>query len=459
MYTLAQLRESRLCDAAELLAQRGLDNVRAAELARATRLSVGSLYRYYGSKQGIARAIRTLTERDLSYACFVAYQMADGDPLRQGFRDVFLAFWRELATWALLQPHLVGFTFLHPHPDADTPGEHDGRTRAQVLEVLEHGEREGAFPKGRTWIHECMVWGVLAELVRRAGQGEGMREEDVQITGEALWRALAPEAPGNESRKPAPSACRLDYNGCAMNRTSLLSLCVAVSLAACTERSSSPAAGVDSGAAAAAAAASAPTGKAQTPPPAPSTEPQGAGGLDAAVPGSATANADSGVGEYTNAPAAEKGTCSAAKLSPRVEPATPALPAPVESMRQRIVAAAVACDYTALNTLADENGKAVRFTFGDSTDAGEYWRAAEKLGNPDLARIVQVLNLPYAKQGNLYFWPAVHVTGATSDKDWGAVKGIYSEAEIAGMKDHGAYLGLRVGITPEGDWQIAVAGD
>ncbi|AEI68642.1 helix-turn-helix domain-containing protein [Corallococcus macrosporus] len=75
MYTLAQLRESRLCDAAELLAQRGLDNVRAAELARATRLSVGSLYRYYGSKQGIARAIRTLTERDLSYACFVAYQI------------------------------------------------------------------------------------------------------------------------------------------------------------------------------------------------------------------------------------------------------------------------------------------------------------------------------------------------------------------------------------------------
>ncbi|AEI63592.1 TetR family transcriptional regulator [Corallococcus macrosporus] len=215
MYTLAQLRESRLCDAAELLAQRGLDNVRAAELARATRLSVGSLYRYYGSKQGIARAIRTLTERDLSYACFVAYQMADGDPLRQGFRDVFLAFWRELATWALLQPHLVGFTFLHPHPDADTPGEHDGRTRAQVLEVLGHGEREGAFPKGRTWIHECMVWGVLAELVRRAGQGEGMREEDVQITGEALWRALAPEvsasprgggSPPPEGEHPQPAS-------------------------------------------------------------------------------------------------------------------------------------------------------------------------------------------------------------------------------------------------------------
>ncbi|MFP2958834.1 hypothetical protein ACLEPN_13560 [Myxococcus sp. 1LA] len=240
-----------------------------------------------------------------------------------------------------------------------------------------------------------------------------------------------------------------------MNRTSLLSLCVAASLAACTERTSSPAAGADSGVAAAPVAPAVPS-KEQAP--TLSAEPQGAGSTEATAKVE-TANADSGVGEYTNAPTAEKGTCSAAKLSPRVAPATPALPAPVESMRQRIVAAAVACDYTALNTLADENGKAVRFTFGDGTDAGEYWRAAEKLGNPDLARIVQVLNLPYAKQDNLYFWPAVHVTGATSDKDWSAVKGIYSESEIEGMKDQGAYLGLRVGITPEGDWQIAVAGD
>jgi len=128
-------------------------------------------------------------------------------------------------------------------------------------------------------------------------------------------------------------------------------------------------------------------------------------------------------------------------------------------MRQRIIAAAVACDYTALNTLADENGKAVRFTFGDATNAGEYWRASEKLNNPVLARIVKVLNLPYAKQGNLYFWPAVHVTGPTSDKDWSAITGVYPEDEIEGMRDQGSYLGIRVGITPEGDWQIAVDGD
>ncbi len=201
-----------------------------------------------------------------------------------------------------------------------------------------------------------------------------------------------------------------------MNRTSLLPLCVAASLVACTERTPGPGA-------------------------------QAAGINDA------------GVGEYTGAPASEKGTCSASGLSPRATPASPVLPAPTESMRQRIIAAAVACDYAALDTLADENGKAVRFSFGDGTDAGEYWRAAEKLGNPVLARIVKVLNLPYAKEGNLYFWPAVHVTGATSDKDWAAITGVYPKNEVEEMRDQGSYLGIRVGITPEGDWQVAVEGD
>ncbi|GHG81238.1 hypothetical protein [Comamonas sp. JC664] len=244
-----------------------------------------------------------------------------------------------------------------------------------------------------------------------------------------------------------------------MNRTSLLSLCVAASLFACTERTPAPAAGTDSGKPAAPAVAPTPTpeGTGNTAPPPETQQPTATAEGDSGTQ-AAGAN-DSGVGEYTGAPAGEKATCSASGLSPRAEPASPTLPPPVESMRQRIIAAAVACDYAALNTLADENGKAVRFSYGGDTDAGDYWRKSEKNGNPELARIVQVLNLPYAKEGNLYFWPAVHVTGAKSDKDWGAVKGIYSEAELAGMKDQGGYLGLRVGITPEGDWQLAVSGD
>ncbi|WP_226994241.1 hypothetical protein [Myxococcus hansupus] len=241
-----------------------------------------------------------------------------------------------------------------------------------------------------------------------------------------------------------------------MNRTSLLSLCAAASLFACTERTPE----TNTGKSAAPVEAQAPTPAPESAAPPPSKQPTAATGTAGGDSGAqAPGTNDSGVGEYTGAPAGEKATCSASGLSPRAAPASPPLPPAAESMRQRIIAAAVACDYAALNTLADENGKAVRFSYGGDTDAGDYWRKSEKNGNPDLARIVQVLNLPYAKEGNLYFWPAVHVTGAKSDKDWAAISGIYSDAEVRGMKDQGGYLGLRVGITPEGDWQLAVSGD
>ncbi|QSQ27994.1 hypothetical protein JY651_05560 [Pyxidicoccus parkwayensis] len=127
-------------------------------------------------------------------------------------------------------------------------------------------------------------------------------------------------------------------------------------------------------------------------------------------------------------------------------------------MRRRIIAAAVACDYAALAKLADENGKGLRYSFGDGEGPAAYWRRVEQQGEPVLARMVQVLNLPYAKQGEAYYWPAVHVTNA--DKDWQAVVGVYPEKQIQAMKQGGTgYLGLRVGISAKGDWQLAAAGD
>ncbi|MFP2931938.1 hypothetical protein ACLESO_43580 [Pyxidicoccus sp. 3LG] len=227
-----------------------------------------------------------------------------------------------------------------------------------------------------------------------------------------------------------------------MNRSSLLSLCVAASLLACSERPSGAPAVVDAGARAAAVPDAGP----QVAAPAPS-EVVDAGAGDAGA-----------VAVDLYSPDAGSGTCSASKLSPRAQPAQPPLPAPVESMRSRIIAAAVACDYAALARLADEQGKSVRFSFGDGDDPVEYWREEERNGDPVLARMVRILQLPYAKQDNLYFWPAVHVTNAP--KDWKAVAGIYTEQELRGMKEAmEAYLGLRVGISTEGDWQIAVAGD
>jgi len=227
-----------------------------------------------------------------------------------------------------------------------------------------------------------------------------------------------------------------------MNRSALLSACLAATLLACSERASSPAAGVDAGA--------------------PPTAQPPAG--DPAPTAPASAAADSGVpdaGALAGQPtAADAGSaaCSAGTLSPRTQIPIPPPPPPVEGMRRRIIAAAVACDYAALAALADENGKGLRYSFGGGKDPAAFWREAEAAGEPVLARMVQVLNLPHAKQGDLLVWPAVHATNA--EKDWKALAGVYPEAQLQAMKEGGSgYLGLRLGITSKGDWQLAVSGD
>ena len=224
-----------------------------------------------------------------------------------------------------------------------------------------------------------------------------------------------------------------------MNRSALLSACLAASVLACSERPSG--ATVDAGALPVQAAPEVPDAGAPEP------EAVDAGVQDAGALAGAPAVPDAGAG-----------TCSAARLSAKTQSPIPPPPPLVEGMRRRIIAAAVACDYAALAKLADENGKGLRFSFGDGREPAASWRKAEQDGEPVLARMVQVLDLSPAKQGNLYFWPAVHVTGA--EKDWKAVVGVYPEKQLQAMKEGGTgYLGLRVGISAKGDWQLAVSGD
>jgi len=207
---LEMMHADSMREAAGLLARRGYDNVQAAGLAQAMRMSVGTMYRHYGSKRGLALAVRDFTEKQLSYQAYVAFALKHGKP-GVDFAQAFLAFWWELAGWALRQPGLFNFTFLHwhaheygPHsPPAPGPRvagalipqqSNGGATRALVREVLEKGEREGALAPGGAQVGEGLVWGALVELARAAAQG-GARvgEAEVLASARALWRALARE--------------------------------------------------------------------------------------------------------------------------------------------------------------------------------------------------------------------------------------------------------------------------
>jgi hypothetical protein len=128
-------------------------------------------------------------------------------------------------------------------------------------------------------------------------------------------------------------------------------------------------------------------------------------------------------------------------------------------MRRRIVAAAVACDYEALARLAREHGADFNVSFGPDFDVAAFWREREKEGEPVLALMVKVLNLPHAKEETLYLWPSAYRTGETAE-DWKALEGLYPAERLAEWRSgENGYLGLRVGIEENGDWLFAVSGD
>lgn len=154
---------------------------------------------------------------------------------------------------------------------------------------------------------------------------------------------------------------------------------------------------------------------------------------------------------------APRGSCSAAALDPTPK-AQPALPSRVAAMRRAIVAAATACDYEELQDLALAGTPSFTYTFGLESTPAEHWRSLEARGEPVLAELVAILDVPFTRERGTYAWPSAFTENPT-EKDWEALRPVYSEEQIESFKRFGAYVGYRVGITRRGDWTFFVAGD
>lgn len=165
----------------------------------------------------------------------------------------------------------------------------------------------------------------------------------------------------------------------------------------------------------------------------------------------------------------------AVEQPPAAEPIPPIqydlslLPEPVRLLHEQIVAACKSGDIEALRPLFATGDEATVLSFGGVTgDPIQFLKelSGDGEGHEILAILEEVLEAGYVHvepgtDGELYVWPyffAVPLDSLTAPQRVELFR-LVTAGDYEDMKNYGAYIFYRAGITPEGKWAFFVAGD
>lgn len=145
------------------------------------------------------------------------------------------------------------------------------------------------------------------------------------------------------------------------------------------------------------------------------------------------------------------------------------LPEPVQRMRKLIVEACLSGDIERLRPLISTGEAATQLSFGDiSGDPIAFLRnlSGDEAGHEILAILYEILSAGYVHLDadtpeEMYVWPyffAVPLDALTA-RQRVELFTIVTAGDYEDMKNFGAYIFYRIGISPEGRWLFFVAGD
>lgn len=167
--------------------------------------------------------------------------------------------------------------------------------------------------------------------------------------------------------------------------------------------------------------------------------------------------------------AAEAGETMPAEPVPQVQYDVTSLPEPVLRLRQLIMDACLSGDIEQLRPLLGTGEEIPQLSFGNvEGDAIEFLKSlsGDGEGQEILAILYEVLAAGYVhldagEESELYVWPyffAVPLDALTAPQRVELFK-LVTAGDYEDMKNFGAYIFYRVGISPEGRWLFFVAGD
>ena len=167
--------------------------------------------------------------------------------------------------------------------------------------------------------------------------------------------------------------------------------------------------------------------------------------------------------------AAEPGDAMPAEPVPQVEYDTAILPEPVQRLRQLIMEACLTGDIEQLRPLLGSGDAVPQLSFGGvEGDPVDFLKSlsGDGEGQEILAILYEVLAAGYVhldagEESEVYVWPyffAVPLDALTAPQRVELFK-LVTAGDYEDMKNFGAYIFYRVGISPEGRWLFFVAGD
>jgi TetR/AcrR family transcriptional regulator, repressor of fatR-cypB operon len=182
-------KRARLLDAAlALFETRGFDGVAVPEIARAAGVAVGTVYRYFDTKEALVNALYRHWKR--AYNDAVLAPLPDDLPAR----GAFASYWQRMTLFARTHPRAMRFMDLHHHaPYLDDESRSEGRAYAEVAsDFVARARAEGVLGDLPPVLIVALMWGAAAGLVKFAGQGAlSLDVESAQSMEDALWRAIA----------------------------------------------------------------------------------------------------------------------------------------------------------------------------------------------------------------------------------------------------------------------------
>lgn len=171
-------RQAILDGALMLFAAKGFDGTAVPEIAAAAGVAVGTIYRYFPTKEALDGELRAL------WADRFADEVLQPLPANATPRAALRTYWRRMAAFARTHPSAYRYLELN--------GPVEGARILQAMQALaDWGRREGAMKPVTAGVLQALLRGALAGLMRLAAPDSAIPPALAEEMEDCLWNAVA----------------------------------------------------------------------------------------------------------------------------------------------------------------------------------------------------------------------------------------------------------------------------